>query len=282
MNSILSIKLNTTDKRAIFTLTRLVFIAVVLVLAQDLLRAHFKNSPFYFSEAFMFSSFWWLFTPLLFMQYFAIRNKSRTKLNFQVAVIVLPIIFHLLAFPFLVWLLSKVFYYHTYSFNQTLRYTLSEHLYLLMLLYSIPALVFQLFTRNKNQSEALTETQNEDFVNQFINSVVVTEGHKKLNVLVSEILYFSSNSPYINIHLASKKYLQNETLKSISIKLNPQQFVRVHKSTIVNIAMVASYSTRLNGDYDLTMKNGTQLRLSRNFTANFKELFNNTHRVTTE
>jgi len=282
MNRILSIKLNITDKRVILVLTQLVFISAILALTQDFLRAHFKNSAFYFSEAFMFSSFWWLFAPLLFMQYFAVRNKNITQLNFQVAVIILPIIFHLLTFPFLVWVLSKVFYYHTYSFYQTLRYTISEHLYLLALIYSIPALAFQFFTRNKNLAEALTDRKIENLTNQFINTVVVSEGHKKLTVMVSEIVYLSSNSPYINIHLTSKKFLQNETLKSISAKLNPEQFVRVHKSTIVNIAMVASYSTRLNGDYDLTMKNGTQLRLSRNFAANFKDLFTKSHRLTTE
>ncbi len=95
-------------------------------------------------------------------------------------------------------------------------------------------------------------------------------------------MYFSANPPYINLHLEGKKYLYNETLKSISVKLNPEQFVRVHKSTIVNIKMVASFTTRLNGDYDLTLNNYTQIRVSRNFAADFKDLFNKTHHLTTK
>ncbi len=177
------------------------------------------------------------------------------RLEFQAAVIILPIFLHLFAFPFLVFVLSTAFHYHTYSFQQTFRYTLSEHLYILVLFYSIPFLVFQFFTKKTNPVETVSETQNESFQNQFISTIVVSDGNKKCSITVSEILYFSSNSPYINIHLDAKKYLQNETLKSICIKLNPEQFVRVHKSTIVNIEMVASYTTRLNGDYDLTMKN---------------------------
>ena len=78
---------------------------------------------------------------------------------------------------------------------------------------------------------------------QFTSILVVFDGNgnKKHRIPVSEILYFSANPPYTNINLEFRKYLQNETLKSLSAKLNPQQFVRVHKSTIVNIEMVAYY-----------------------------------------
>ncbi len=282
MNRILKIKYNITDKKVAFVLTLLVFAFVVLTLTQDFLRSELKNSAFYFSESFMFSSFWWLFAPFLFTQYFAVKHKTKKWLEFQVALIILPIFLHLFLFPFLVWVFSTVFYYHTYAFQQTFRYTLSEHLYLLVLIYSIPVLTFQFFSKKAKLVELVAEKQNEHIINQFINSILVSEGNKKYNIPVSEILYFSANPPYINLQLEGKKYLHNETLKSISIKLNAEQFVRVHKSTIVNIKMVASYTTRLNGDYDLTMKNNVQLRVSRNFATDFKNLFNKTHHLTTK
>lgn len=127
-----------------------------------------------------------------------------------------------------------------------------------------------------------SEVQNESSTKHFISTILVTDGNKKQNITVLEILYFSANPPYINIHLEGKKHLYNATLRSISIKLNPEKFVRVHKSTIVNIEMVTSYTTRLNGDYDLTMKNNVQLRVSRNFATDFKNLFNKTHHLTTK
>jgi DNA-binding LytR/AlgR family response regulator len=282
MNKILTIKFDITDRKAAFVLTLLVLAFVVMTLTQDFLRSDLKNSAFYFSESFIFSSFWWFFAPLLFTQYFAVKHKNKKRLEFQVAVIILPIFLHLFTFPFLVFILSKAFYYHTYSFQQTFEYTLSEHLYLLVLFYSIPVLIFQFFTNRTKPIETVFETQNEMIRLQFISTFIVSDGNKKRSIDVLQIQYFSANSPYINIHLEDKKYLQNETLKSVSIKLNPNQFVRVHKSTIVNIEMVSSYTTRLNGDYDITMKNNVQLRVSRNFAADFKNLFNKTHRLTTE
>lgn len=281
MKRTLTTKFSITDRKAAVVLILLVSAFVVLTLTQDFLRSYLKNSAFYFSESFIFSSFWWLFAPLLFTQYFAVRYKNKKRLAFQLALIVIPIFLHLFAFPFLVWALSTVLYYHTYSFHQTFRYTLSGHLYLLVLFYSIPVLVFQVFSKKTNSAAPDSEIQNKRFVNQFISTIVVSEGNKKYSVIVSEILYFIANPPYINLQLEGKKYLHHETLKSISNKLNAEQFVRVHKSTIVNIKMVASYTTRLNGDYDLTMKINVQLRVSRNFATNFKNLFNKTHHLAT-
>lgn len=282
MNRTLAGKSNLTNSAAAFILTLLVLVIVVLTLSQDLLRAHLKNSAFYFSESFMFSSFWWLFAPLLFAQFSAVKYINRKKLKMRAILIICPICLHLFSFPFLVWVLSKIFYYHTYSFQQTFKYTLSEHLYLLFLFYSIPMLTFQFLSKKGKLGTQSSETQEERIENQFISFIIVSDGNKKQSVVVSEILYFSANPPYINLHLEGKKYLHTETLKSIVIKLNPAEFVRVHKSTIVNIYMVTSYTTRYNGDYDLKMKNNLQLRVSRNFATDFKILFNKTHHLATK
>lgn len=281
MNRTLSTKFSATNSKIAFVLILLVLCFVALTLTQDFLRADLKNSAFYISESFLFSSFWWLFAPLLFAQYFVVSHKIKRGVYFQAALIALPILLHLFAFPLLVWTLSKIFYSHTYSFQQTFRYTLSEHVYLLALFYSIPVLSFQ-FLLKKAKRPALAVETHKELTNQFISNIIVSDGYKKQRIVVSEILYFSANPPYINLHLESKKYLHNETLKSISIQLNPAEFIRVHKSTIVNIQMVSSYTTRLNGDYDLMLKNNVQLRLSRNFATDFKSLFNTTHHVATK
>jgi hypothetical protein len=280
MKNKLTIKLGIVDRNAIFVLIPLFLAFVVLTVAQDFLQSDLNNSAFYFSESLLFSSFWWIFAPLLFVQYIILRRRIIRRLTLHIALILLPIIVHLFAFPFLVWTISRIFYYHTFAFQQTFRYTLSEHLYLLVLFYSIPDLVFQFFVKKEKSVKSVPETQSQSTQNKYINAVVVAEGYKKLSITVSDIFYFSANPPYINIHLENKKYLHDETLKSVSLKLNPDQFVRVHKSTILNIKKVVSYKSRLNGDYDLTMKNNTVLRLSRNYTTNFKNLFNKIHHLT--
>lgn len=282
MNKILLTNFVVTNRKASFVLMLFVVTAVVLTLTQDLLRSALNNSAFYFSESFLFSSFWWLFAPLLFIQYVVVRQKITIRPYFQLAIILIPIVLHLFAFPLLVWLLSCLFYYHTFDLQQTFNYTVSEQFYLLVLLYSVPLLIFQFGAKKAKPAEASSDAEQERDTIQFVHSFIVAERNKKVSIAVLEILYFSANSPYISIHLEGTKYLHNETLKSVSNKLDPDQFVRVHKSTIINIKMVDTYTTRLNGDYDLTMKNGVQLRVSRNFATNFKTLFSKTHHVATK
>ncbi len=282
MNTLLTTKFNTTDKKAVIIITSGVLAFVVLPFIQDYLRAAIKHSAFYFSESLMFSSFWWIFAALLFAQYYVAKHINNRQPGFLMLLIFLPMAVHLFAFPFLVWALSKVFYYHTYAFTQTLKYTVSEQVYQLVLMYSIPVLLYQFFTKKTISGKEVLDREKENPASQFINTMLVTEGNKKLSIAVSDILYFSASPPYINIYAKHKKYLHTETLKSIVIKLNPEEFVRVHKSTIVNIKMVDSYNSRLNGDYDLALKNNIKLRVSRNFATPFKNLFSKTHQLTTK
>jgi DNA-binding LytR/AlgR family response regulator len=267
-------KFSLANKKAANVLILLSLLFVLFTLAQDFLRAELKHSAFYFSESFMFSSFWWLFAPLLFAQYIAVKHNNNERLIFKTAIIVLPIGIHLFAFPFLVWALSAAFYYHTFSFQQTLSYTIAEHLYLLVLIYAIPIFAFAFKIKKE---KAVVEVQKVPKENQHITTILVADGNKKQNISVSSILYFSANPPYINIYVAGNKYLHSETLKSISAKLNEAQFIRIHKSTIVNMAMVDFYTTRPNGDCDITLKNQVQLKVSRNFAPCFKAEFAKTH-----
>ncbi|HNJ56177.1 MAG TPA: LytTR family DNA-binding domain-containing protein, partial [Chitinophagaceae bacterium] len=77
-----------------------------------------------------------------------------------------------------------------------------------------------------------------------------------------------------------KKYLHSQSLKSILQQLDEKQFVQIHKSCLVNINTIASCTSRLNGDYDLTLTNGSVLRLSRNYVPVFRQKTEKAHQVT--
>jgi hypothetical protein len=268
------------ERKVAMVLTCLVMMFGMLNVLQDLIRSNLRNSSFYFSESFMFSTFWWLFAPLLWAQYI-LANRMPKQVKFPI-LFILPVAIHLLAYPALIWLISSSFYYHTYLFRQTLSYTLSEYVFLLLLFYTIPYLVLNRTYRNSNGANNEEQRHLDGSTGRFINSVLVSDGYKKRAVEVSGILYISASTPYISVHLAEKHYLLNESLKSVSAKLDPKVFVRVHKSAIVNVRSVTNYVSRNNGDYDLTLDNGVQLRVSRNFAARFKEQFNLFHRLTTK
>ncbi len=250
---------------------------IAIVIMQDYLQSVIRETPFYISESLLFSSFWWLFGPLFFGQYYFLKQKKINSIPYLTLGTLLPVCLHILVFPFLVWLMSFLFYYHTYTFKQVFYYTLSVHLYQLLLLYSIPIGWKWYNGRNATlKSKELRKDKDPSLIDYFI----VSAGNTTIKISVSSILFVSAKSPYVELHLENRKYLYTASLKSMITQLPSNQFVRIHKSTIVNIKMVESYLSRLNGDYDVKLFNNTELRLSRNFTKSFKEIYLSTHPVT--
>ncbi|MGL5888679.1 MAG: LytTR family DNA-binding domain-containing protein [Bacteroidia bacterium] len=241
-----------------------------------------RNSSFYFSESFMFTAVWWLFLPMLYLQ-LRLTRRAGQWYHFM-ALIIFPVILHLCLYPLLVKIISAVFYYHTFEYRQTLLFGISSYTLQLLLIYALLPIYF-LFRQRKLkviQNEAEFQTQEVSAeLPVFYSHITVTDKYRKVTVPVSDILFITADTPYINLHLSSRNYLHNETLKSITAKLDPRFFVRIHKSTIINLAYVETYISRHNGDYDLTLAGGSTHRVSRNYAAAFREQLLAFHQLTT-
>jgi len=55
------------------------------------------------------------------------------------------------------------------------------------------------------------------------------------------------------------------TMKELEAKLKPDYFQRIHRSTIVNVDMIEKISSHINGEYFLILKDGSRLKMSRNY-----------------
>ena len=259
-----------------------VLLLVVLTMLQDYIRARVQQTGYYVSESFLFSSFWWLFAPLWYAQYkwFKLTTKPLPFLADKPAfrmplLMILPVGMHLILFPSLVWGISALFFEHTFRFERTLSYTISEHLYLLFALYSLPVLYAWLIGVKKeaaaNPNDGATEEAISSHPVLYPDTLWVDAGNNaKIAVSVSELTCCTANSPYVNLHFPGKKYLYPSTLKALEEQLDPGRFIRIHKTTLVNIEYVASIRSRQNGDYDITLMNNLGLRVSRHYAAHFK------------
>ncbi|WP_370031254.1 LytR/AlgR family response regulator transcription factor [Flavobacterium sp. 28YEA47A] len=240
----------------------------------DYLSTLFQNSAFYISESLLFSSYWILFFPLLTLLLKPIQKTEKT--TFKLLFISLAIVVHLLLYPALVWVLSKAFYSHTFSYWQTFNFGLSAYFIKTVIIYGFLVTVFT-FSNQKNQTLELPQGNK---TKSYTNSILISSSNKKSVIAVNDIFHFTANSPYVDICHVSKKYLHPETLKSLEAQLDPAQFIRIHKSHIVNINKILSVQSRHNGDYDITLTNSTVLRMSRNYVKNFKFQFSEQHQLT--
>ena len=261
-------------------LTIVTFIAVV----QDLIDSRINNYSFYFSESLLFKSFWVSFLPVLFFQLKFLGIYRPRSVLVNAAAVLVPTLTHVLLTPILITTASALLLSHTYSLRKTFSYTLAEDFYKALLVYGVCAIFFQFVIRRAGENpsagerdaresadskETSTARVDEDTIGS--ESLIVSIGRKYIPVSIGSIIYISASTPYVTIHLENEKYLHSESLKSIEAKLKGSGFVRVHKSTIVNLNKVRSFKSRLNGDYDVLLENGAEVRLSRNYVPDFKK-----------
>ncbi len=257
----------------------LLMACVSLTLLLDGVESHFHHYSYYLSESLLFSSFWWLFIPLVYTQYLIINLVSK-KIYLAPAILLLSVA-HLILYSAIILIISAVLLENTFPFTQTFYYGLTEYGFVLLISYSLSYLILTRNNAKNSQVKTSTNVLTDDRPKSFIHTISITDGDRHLTIETKDIQYIVANSPYVTIHHREKRYLYNETLKSISLKLDNKTFVRIHKSTIVNLQHIQFYKSRLNGDYDLTMKDGSTLRLSRNFVADFRTKFERSPQDTT-
>ncbi len=112
--------------------------------------------------------------------------------------------------------------------------------------------------------------------NKYLNRISVKNKNIIKIIPVSEIDWIEAQGDYVYLHVKDEKFLLHDSLSSLENKLNPYVFVRIHRSSIVNIERVEKLKSNEHGDYELFLKDGTKLKMSRTYKENFQRLFGNT------
>ena len=89
----------------------------------------------------------------------------------------------------------------------------------------------------------------------------------------ADIHCLEADDNYVHVYTSDQTYSIRRTLRDLLQQLGEQRFVRVHKSAAVNIAEIDALMPLFKGDYELRLRSGRLLRLSRRFTT---ELFKRT------
>ncbi|MGQ0800239.1 MAG: LytR/AlgR family response regulator transcription factor [Pseudomarimonas sp.] len=89
----------------------------------------------------------------------------------------------------------------------------------------------------------------------------------------STIDWIEAADYYLSLHCGGDSHLLRETMDEIERQLDPQQFFRVHRSAIVNLARVHEIHPLFRGDCELKLVDGTAVRLSRNRRREFEARF---------
>ena len=96
---------------------------------------------------------------------------------------------------------------------------------------------------------------------------------KLVVVNAAEIDWIEAADYYVTLHAAGKSHLLRETMAALEKRLDPERFVRVHRSAIVNIDRVREIHPLFRGDCTLVLADGTRVKLSRARREEFERLF---------
>ena len=97
--------------------------------------------------------------------------------------------------------------------------------------------------------------------------LVIRTSGKIILVNTEDILWVEAYDYYVRIHCREETYLIRESLKSMDEKLPEENFMRVHKSAIVNMTRVRSLEHLQNAEYMINLDDGTAVKVSRSYKA---------------
>jgi two-component system LytT family response regulator len=82
-------------------------------------------------------------------------------------------------------------------------------------------------------------------------------------VPVSQIDYITASGPYVELHVGTHRYVIRESMQHLEERLDPERFVRVHRSAIVRLDLVDTLLRGEGSEYQLLLKGGARLRVGR-------------------
>ena len=97
----------------------------------------------------------------------------------------------------------------------------------------------------------------------YLERIAVEMRGKVRVVPVAQIDYITASGPYAELHVGERAYIIREALQTLEERLDPQRFVRIHRSIIVRLDLIETFHRGAGGDYEVQLKGGTRLKVSR-------------------
>jgi len=98
---------------------------------------------------------------------------------------------------------------------------------------------------------------------EYLERIPVEMRGKVRVVPVSEIEFIVASGPYAELFSGDRKYVIREAMQNLEEKLDPNVFIRTHRSVIVRLDLIETLHKGAGGDYEVQLKSGRRLRVSR-------------------
>jgi two-component system, LytTR family, response regulator len=114
-----------------------------------------------------------------------------------------------------------------------------------------------------NVTQDFSQTMAKVLGTTYTDRLVIKLGNKIHIMPVSDMDYAEAHDDYIYIHTGEQKFLKQQTLQSLENSLDPNQFVRLHRSILGNVNTISKILSAGKDCYEVVLKNGKRLPVSR-------------------
>jgi two-component system, LytTR family, response regulator len=102
-----------------------------------------------------------------------------------------------------------------------------------------------------------------DSAPKYLDRIAVQMRGKVRVVRVAQIDCITAAGPYVDLHVGNHRLVIRESLQTLSERLDPAMFLRIHRSTIVRLDLIETLLRHEGSEYEVQLKNGVRLRVGR-------------------
>jgi two-component system, LytTR family, response regulator len=99
----------------------------------------------------------------------------------------------------------------------------------------------------------------------YIERLVIKKDDHMFFLRTELIDWIEAEGNYVTLHYGKNSHLLRQAISTLESQLDPKQFLRIHRSIIVNIERMQELHPWVHGDYRVVLRDGTQLTLTRNY-----------------
>ena len=105
----------------------------------------------------------------------------------------------------------------------------------------------------------------------YLDRLVVKAGGTTRFIRVADIDWIEGAGVYVNLHVTGKDLLYRCALTELASQLDPRRFIRVHRSSIVNIDSIVQLEPVSHGEFEIILKDGHRSRVSRTYRGQLEK-----------
>lgn len=128
--------------------------------------------------------------------------------------------------------------------------------------------------RSKNDESLVADSQKTQSAAQKepIDRVVIKSSGRIYFLKTEDIDWVEGAGDYLSLHSGSQSHLIREKMNDFHAKLDSRKFIRIHRSTIVNIERIKDIQPLFKGEYVITLTSGKRLKSSRGYRHEFQRI----------